>query len=361
MNWKKIIGIVVIVAVVAAVVIRLMMNKETTQQKIYQYDKSKPIAVKVDSIQLENINDGIPFTGTFEPNKETKISAEVQGKINSVMVVLGSQVRKGQPLVQLDNSMLKLQTQTIEVQIEGLQDDVNRYTILKEADAIQGVKLEKAQLGLRSAKVQRATLLEQISKSTIKAPFDGIVTAKFAEEGAFAAPGVPLLQITDIFHLRFTVNVPENQIKLFQKGQISSILADVYPDNSFSGKVTMIGSQANRGNSFPVQFLVTNTKDLEIKSGMFGSVNIKDEKQESGIVIPTSAIVGTESQPQVYKIVEGKAVLKNITTAQKVKNRTVVSSGLKEGDVIVTNGFINLFDGATVNYELSIRNYELAP
>ena len=93
----------------------------------------------------------------------------------------------------MDNSLLKLQLQTVEVQIEGLQDDVNRYTILTEADAVQGVQLEKAKLGLKSAKVQKATLQEQINKTTIKAPFSGVVTAKLSEIGAFAAPGVPLL------------------------------------------------------------------------------------------------------------------------------------------------------------------------
>ena len=150
-------------------------------------------------------------------------------------------------------------------QIKG-EDDVKRYTILTEADAVQGVQLEKARLGLKSAKVQRATLLEQISKTSIKAPFNGVVTAKLNEEGGFAAPGVPLLQITDISTLRFTVNVPENDLVKFQNNQTYKINADVFPDISLSGKVSMIGSKANMGNSFPVQFQVANTKNLSIKS-----------------------------------------------------------------------------------------------
>src|SRR5690606_15140527 len=130
--------------------------------------------------------------------KEVKLSAETQGKINSIIVDVGDSVQQGQTLIQLDSSLLKLQLQTIEVQIEGLQDDVNRNTILTEADAVQGVQLEKAKLGLKSAKVQRATIQEQINKTTIKATFSGVVTAKLSEIGAFAAPGVPLLQITDL-------------------------------------------------------------------------------------------------------------------------------------------------------------------
>lgn len=345
---KKALYIIIPLALIAIVVIKLKTNKEITQSKVYQYDKEQSINVQVDTLQLENVNAEFSYSGTFEPNKETKISAELQGKINTILVDAGSVVSKGQTLIQLDNSLLKLQLQTIEVQIEGLEADVNRYTILAKADAIQGVQLEKAELGLKSAKVQKATLLEQINKTTIKAPFSGVVTAKLSEEGAFAAPGVPLLQITDITTLKFTVNVPEKDLSQFKLNQGYSLSADAYSEILLTGKTTMIGSKANMGSSFPVQFMVNNTSDLKIKSGMFGKVLLKSETSVKGIIIPSSAIQGTENQPQVYIVKNGKALLQNITISNKIQNKAVVSNGLNVGDVIVTNGFINLFDGANV-------------
>jgi RND family efflux transporter MFP subunit len=345
---KKALYIIIPLALIAIVVIKLKNNKEITQSKVYQYDKEQVINVQADTLQIENVNAEFSYSGTFEPNKETKISAEIQGKINEVLVDAGSIVNKGQSLVQLDNSLLKLQLQNIEVQIEGLEADVNRYTILAKADAIQGVQLEKSLLGLKSAKVQKATLVEQISKTSIKAPFNGVVTAKLSEEGAFAAPGVPLLQITDITNLKFTVNVPENELSQFKLNQSYSLSADAYSEILLTGKTTMIGSKANMGSSFPVQFMVNNTSDLKIKSGMFGKVLLKSETSGKGIIIPSSAIQGTENQPQVYIVKNGKALLQNITISNKIQNKAVVSSGLNEGDVIVTNGFINLFDGANV-------------
>ncbi len=345
---KKIIWIIAGVAVVGMMMFKLLSNKKTTENRVYQYDKEKPISASGDTIRLQNIVDAGNYTGTFEPNKETKISADIQGKINAVLVDIGSYVSKGQTLIQLDNSLLKLQLQTVEVQIEGLEDDVKRYTILTEADAVQGVQLEKARLGLKSAKVQRATLLEQISKTSVKAPFNGVVTAKLNEEGGFAAPGVPLLQITDISTLRFTVNVPENDLVKFQNNQTYKINADVYPDISLSGKVSMIGSKANMGNSFPIQFQVANTKNLSIKSGMFGKVSLSETKQEQGILIPTSAIIEENEIAKVYVIKNGKAILQSITTTKTIGNKTLVSSGLNENDIIVTNGFINLFDNANI-------------
>jgi RND family efflux transporter MFP subunit len=251
-------------------------------------------------------------------------------------------------LVQLDNSLLKLQLQTIEIQIEGLEADVKRYIVLANADAIQGVQLEKTELALKSAKVQKATLVEQINKTTITAPFSGIITAKLTEEGAFAAPGIPLLQITDISSLKFTVNVPEQELSQFETNQQYELSADAYPETVLSGKVIMTGSKANIGSSFPVQFSVNNTADLKIKSGMFGNVQLKNNGEEKLIIIPASAIVGTNIQPQVYLVKNGKAMLQNITTSKRFQNKVQVSSGLTEGDVIITNGFINLFDGANV-------------
>ena len=345
---KKVLYVIIPLAIIAVMVVKLKSNKEITQNKIYEYDKEQAVNVQADTLHVENVNAKYLYSGTFEPNKETKISAELQGKINTLLVDVGSVVIKGQTLVLLDNSLLKLQVQTIDVQLEGLEADVKRFIILAKADAIQGVQLEKAELGLKSAKVQRAILLEQINKTTIKAPFQGVVTAKLSEEGAFAAPGVPLLQITDITNLKFTVNVPENDLRQFKLNHSYTITADAYPEISFTGKVTMIGSKANMGSSFPIQFTLNNTSDLKIKSGMFGKVNLENASQEMGIIIPASAMVGTAIQPQVYLIKNGKSVMQNITISKNIQNKVVVSSGLKEGDVIVTNGFINLYDGANI-------------
>lgn len=345
---KRVIWIIIGIAIVGLVIFKLASNKKTTKNKVYQYDKEKPITVSTDTIRLQAIGDAQTYTGTFEPNRETKISAEGQGKINSILVDVGSYVNRGQTLIQLDHSLLKLQLQSVQVQIDGLEDDVKRYTILTEADAVQGIQLEKAQLGLKAAKVQKATLQEQINKTSVKAPFSGVVTAKLNEEGGFAAPGIPLLQITDISTLRFTVNVPENDLVQFQNNKTYQIGADVYPDISLSGKIIMIGSKANAGNSFPVQFQVANTKSLSIKSGMFGKVTISERQQERGILIPTSAIIEDNGTTRVYLVNQGKAVLQTIITSRNIGNKTVVSGGLNENDVIVINGFINLFDGAKI-------------
>lgn len=345
---KKIIYIAVVLILTILAIIQLKKNKETTENRVYHFDKEQAVNVQTETIKLEYLNNDFSYSGTFDADKETKISSEIQAKIINVSVDAGSVVKKGQTLIQLDNSILKLQLKSAEIQIEILEADVNRFTVLAKADAIQGVQLEKAVLALKSAKVQRDILIEQINKTTIVSPFNGIVTAKLTEEGAFAAPGIPLLQITDISNLKFTVNVSENDLSKFSQNKKYFVFADIYPEINLSAKISMIGSKANAGNSFPIQFYVPNTSDYKIKSGMFGKVNLKNEENEKQIIIPASAIIGSNIQTQVYKIVNKKAILQNVNVSGRIKNKVVISSGLNEGDVIVINGFINLFDGANV-------------
>lgn len=349
---KRMLYLLISLILLGLVIFKLKNNKEVAQARIYHFDKEQPVNVQVDTLKLQSIDAEQYFTGAFEPEKEVKISAETQGKINSIFVDAGSYVNKGQTLIKIDDALLKLQLQSVSVQIEGLEADVNRYTILTNADAIQGVKLEKAQLGLKAAKVQSNTIREQITKTNVTAPFSGIVTAKFSETGAFAAPGVPLLQITDISRLRFTVSVPESDLHLFNINQNYPVKADAYSELNLSGKAIVVGSKGNAANSFPIQFSINNTTDLKIKSGMFGKVLISTLHKKDGLLIPSSAIAGSDIKPQVYVVEKNKAVLKDVVIAQRIAKGIVIKEGVQPGDIIVTGGFINLFEGANV----SIKN-----
>jgi len=345
---KKITYILITLLLFGLVIFKLYNNKKKAQSKVFHFDKEMPVPVQADTVKLQPINMKRHFTGTFEPEKEVKISAETQGKIKSFLVDIGSYVKKGQSLIKIDDAMLQLQLQSISVQIEGLEADVKRYTVLTEAKAIQGVQLEKAQLGLKSAKVQYHTVQEQIARTNITAPFSGIVTMKFSESGAHAAPGIPLLQITDNSALRFTVNVPEKDLALFTLNQEYTVTADAFSNLNLHGKTILIGSKGNIANSFPVQFSVANTADEKIKSGMFGRVLISGKTSYEGVIIPSSAVIGSDIEPKVYIVKNNKAVLQKISVAQQLENSIVVGDGLNQEDIIITSGFINIYDGAPI-------------
>lgn len=345
---KKILYIIIPVVIVVMVVVKLRTNKEITDNKVYQIDKSEQIHVTAHTVTITEVNAPYEFPGIFEPNKETKISADIQGKITEMLVDVGTSVQKGQTLIQLDNSLLKIQLQSAEVQIEGLEADVKRYLVLAKADAIQEIQLEKSELALKAAKLNRATLIEQINKTAVKAPFDGVITAKLTDEGAFAAPGIPLLQLTNILSLRFSVNVTETDLKYFEEGNTVTVIPDQYSDLYLEGKIILTGSKANTANGFPVQILVNNTEGNKIKAGMFGRVKIQGNYSQKGILIPSSAVVGNAMQPEVYVVENGKASLRKVKLRGRIAEKVIIESGLQAGETLITGGILNLFDGANV-------------
>lgn len=351
--WKKAIGLLLVIGFISLTVYKLNVNKTITEKRVHQYDSMKPIWIEVDTIGIKSIDSEKQFAGQFEPEKETKISSETSGKINRIHVEVGDIVKKGQTLVELDNVLLTLQKQAVEIQIEGLEKDVARYTVLALADAIQRIQLEKAELGLKSALVQRATIMEQIAKTYIKAPFDGVVTAKFNEVGAFAAPGIPILQITNISQLRFTLFVSENDLSLFQLLKSYPVTVDANAALDAMGKVIHVGSKANPGGSFQIQLSIPNTNSSEIKAGMFGKVLVPNNVIKSGILIPASAVLGSIEQQEVYLVEAGKVRLQKIDISRKINDQAEVTKGLKDGDILVTGGFINLYEGANVSVSSS--------
>lgn len=281
---KKLLYILIPAALIGIVVFKLMMNRQISQDRIYHHDTVQPGIVKTETVEATPFQQALTFSGSFAPFRETKINAEVQGKVSSVPAALGSNVKQGDPLVLLDHSLLSLQLQSASVQVEGLEADVKRYTALAEADAIQGIQLEKSQLALREARIKKSTLDEQIRMTTIRAPFAGIVTAQLTEAGAFASPGVPLVQLTDISRLKFTIQITERDLEHFHHGKQMTVTADIFPDHLLSGEVTLVGSRANNANSFPVELTVRNTTDQKIKAGMFGKVTLQG--REGDVVVP---------------------------------------------------------------------------
>ncbi len=344
---KKIISLVIIIGLIVIIVLKLRVNKEITKNRIYVYDKEAPIKVFAEIVKEKTLNYNQVLSGKFFPEKEVRVNSEVPGKVLKVYVNEGQKVKKGQALAKLDDRELKTQLSQINIKIANLEKDYKRYKILVENDAVPGVKFEKIQEGLKTAQAQKKSILIKINNTLIKAPFEGYITKKFVEAGAFAAPGVPIVALTDTNKLKFTINVPSGELDYFQIGKTYPIIVDAYPGLKLMGKVVSIGEKGNMSNKFPVEFQVKNTKDQKIKANMFGKIKV-ELKEKKVLAIPEKAIAGSDLDPKVYLIKNNKAHLTPIVTGQRFNNILVVKKGLKPGDTIVTAGFINLFDGANV-------------
>ncbi|NOQ73390.1 MAG: efflux RND transporter periplasmic adaptor subunit [Crocinitomix sp.] len=350
--FKRIIGIAILVSIIALIVVQLKLNKSTSENRIYHYDKEAPINVLAEKVSNESQTEIKSFTGTFEPFNEVKVNADIQGAIVKIYVKEGDLLKKGQSILKIDDDLLRLKLKAINTQIGGLEKDLDRYQKLADNDAIQGIKLEKTLLGLETAQTERKIIQEQIRMTTIKAPFAGIVTKQFAEVGAFAAPAMPLIELTNMSQLKFAINLTERDLNQFQNSESYIISADAFPNATLIGKLIYTSSKGNMGNNFLAEFEIENSSEIPLKSKMFGKVFTNSGAQNSNEVqIPSRCIIGSDISPKVYLVINGKAVLTPVSIANRSGDFVTISSGVAAGDIIVTGGFINLFNNANVTIE----------
>ncbi len=348
---KKLVTILIIAGILAIVVIQLAFNKTEAQNRVYHHDKEAPISVFGEIVSGKNHSQNKSFSGVFEAINEVKVSADIQGKITKVFVDEGQKVKKGQSLVKIDDAMLQLQLNVMETKLDGLKKDEARYINLSNQDAIPAVTLEKTQNAIATIQAEKRTILEQINKSTVKAPFDGIITMKFCEQGGFASPAIPLFEIINQTDLKFVINVPEEDLVLFTSKQEYLIQTNGASKKPLSAKLLQVSVKGGMGNSFKVEF--SFEKNAEIKSKMIGDISFDTKvNQNDALTISSAAIIGSESQPEIYRIQNGKAIRTPITIQSRSGNILSVSEGVTVGDTIVTGGFINLFDNAKVRIKL---------
>lgn len=346
---KKSIIWIIIIGLLAVTIWKLASNKRTQEEQVYRHDRNAPVHVSVDTVRAIAFATGVRYSGTIEAVHEGKVMAEVPGRVVALEVKEGQWVKKGNVIARLDGDLLRLQLKAAEVQVEGLEKDQQRYGILAEADAIQGVQLEKTELGLRAARIQLNTLQEQVQRTTISAPFSGFVAQLFVDVGTVLNPSMPVALLTDDRSLELVLGVPGAEIKAFSKEQTVQvqIAGSGIP---VKGVVESVGSRGDIAHNFTVRIVLQANKDNGLKPGMAASVRSIPEGAATLPTIPASAVFGSTLVPEVYVVTDGIAQRKRIGTAGRDAGRVSVTEGLKSGDLVVTGGFINLSDGVPVKF-----------
>jgi RND family efflux transporter MFP subunit len=347
MNKRVItVGIISIVLICLSV-FQLLKNKNKIAKEIYIHDTSTPILVEDGRAEVHTFDSQFSFLGTFEPNRSNLIGSEGQGKIISINVQEGQLINQGAILLQLDNEMLQYQLENLDVSIESQSNDLERLTVLAKSEAVPSVQLEKAKFALKSSQIQRKQVLKQLSGNVLKAPFSGVITKKLVDLGSVVGIGTPVFEITDISQLKLTVSVPERDIQNFALNQQGSVKVDVFPGKEFSGKVSLIGIQADKMHNFKVQVLVANA-NKELRSGMFATTSLLSSNSVTVLSVPRKALVGSTKNPAVYLIKNGKAALTYFTAGTSDGDYIEVINGLTKDDRIILKGQVNLTDGSRV-------------
>ncbi len=307
---------------------------------------ARVINVEVAEVQAETFMERVRLTGVVQANRDVTISAEESGPIVELLVEKGARVDVGTALARIDDRILAAQVDQAEAQAELAEETWQRRKRLWEED---GVGSELAYLEARASARQSAaaleTLQERLRRTVVRSPIDGIVDDRMVELGALVSAGTPIFRVVDVTPLEVLAGVPERYALDVRTGASAVVTFDVFPDESFTGRVSFTGTTVDRqSRTFPVEITLRDQRGV-IKPEMVATVAVDRNVIENAIVIPQNAVVRKEDGYVVY-VVEGETARSvDVQLGASQENRVVVRSGLEAGARLVITGQQIVADG----------------
>jgi HlyD family secretion protein len=340
MKKKK--RIIIILGVVVVVAIVIVVNVLKSGEKTWK--------VQAEEVQKSDITSVVTANGKIIPITDVKISAYVPAKITRLPVEEGDMVKKGQLLVQLDDTEYRAAVNQAKAQLASAQASLEQAQLVydrkkelfeRKLSSKEEYDMAKTELDLAEARHEQAVAsLDQakynLSKTTITSPMNGIVTSLNAEVGEIVMigtmnnPGTVIMAVSDMSEIETEVEVDETDIAEVKLGQEAEIEIDAYPDTVFRGEVTEIGHSA-RISGLGTQDQVTNflvkVKLLDdvpsIRPGMSASVDITTDSRPDALNVPIQAVVMREekSDTLIAKEEEKEGALASANTLPKKGNK----------------------------------------
>ncbi len=313
--------------------------------------------------QRTTVPDYVEATGTVRAAQSAQIASQMMATVTRVNVREGDRVRRGEVLITLDQAQPHAAYQSAVAGLESSEQAIaaadadyalaeatmRRYQMLYDKKSVSPQEYDEVKTRLAAAKARRdashagraqaeAGVSEAntaVGYTRIRAPFDGLVTAKLADPGAMAAPGVPLLVVEDPSRFRLEVQVDESQIGAVHLGSEVPVLIGALGNQPISGKVVEIVPAADPSSrSFTVK--VELPRNPVVRSGLFGRARFPRGERQT-ILLPQSALVHRGQLDAVYVVgTDDLADLRYVTLGKLDDDNVEVLSGLSGGERIVT-------------------------
>lgn len=342
-------------------------------KKPQQMPGGQAIPVSTAAVGEEIVTGTEEFPGTIVPLNQTELRAEVSGYITGIHVQDGATVSKGQKLYEIDRTryaaardQASSSLAIAEANVARVKRDLERYEKLAQQDAIAKQTLDYAKTDLANAEAQavsaRAAVTSattDLNRSVIVAPFSGTIGISQVRMGALVSQGNTLINtISSTNPMAVDFPVSEKTLQRFvvlQKNpntEKDSILRLVLPGGErykLAGRISAIDRAVDpTTGTITVRATFNNPEDL-LRAGMNTTLKVMSRSQEQQVVIPYKAVVEQLGQSSVYIVTDSStAQQRTVVLGLKTADKVVVSSGLKVGETIVTDGLINLRNGSKI-------------
>jgi len=303
------------------------------------------VRVEVAVVQPSQASIVLELPGEIAGAEDALLAAAEGGIIEKVLVDAGDEVRRGQKLVVLDRAVLSAQLAQAEAQQAQAESEVRRLEALGDLATEQA--LVQARTNLASAEANAQMLAVRVARSTVKAPFSGVVGGVAVEVGEYAQPGSPVLRLVQLQPVKVNLPVSDRDVVALREGMDARVRTGASPD-IVEGTVSHISPVADLNTrSFVVEIEVDN-EARTLLPGMIARVEVDRDLGSDRIVIPQDWLVTQLDSYGVFIVQDGQARWREVTIDEIVGDRVLVGSGLTSGDKVVLTGQHDLVDGDAV-------------
>lgn len=309
-----------------------------------------PISVLTVAVSKINAKKEISLSGNIEGYKTVRLGFMVAGKIDYIGTEEGGMVSRKRLLASLDPGSYTIAKELADIQVNQLQDEYNRLKTMYDKNSLSESDFVKISSGLQQALEQQKLHNKNLSETKLFSPIDGVLLKKLAEVGEITGIGIPLFVVSEIRKVKVNAFIPENELHRVKSGQKAKVIVSSL-ENTFEGKIIEVGSAADPASrTFSVKIEVENP-ELLIRPGMIAGIFLQTDQNAEMLAIPVEAIQH-DFNDQCYVYVadtsKGRAFRRNVSLGNISNDRIEITSGLQEGEIIVTGGQQKLSDGSLI-------------
>ncbi|HET7795268.1 MAG TPA: efflux RND transporter periplasmic adaptor subunit [Rhizobacter sp.] len=306
-----------------------------------------PVVVEVGRAEAITIDDDAQGVGALRSRQGVMLRPEVSGRISRLGFNDGQRVRRGQMLVQLDDTLQAAQTLQAEAQASIARTNLQRNRELLAANFVSQSVVDQSVAALQVADAQVSLAKAQLARMRIDAPFDGVAGIRSVNVGDYVKDGADLVNVEDLSSVLLDFRVAERYVSRIKTGQPIEAQLDALPGKLFKGQVDAVDSLLDaNGRSLLVRARLPNPGG-ELRSGMFARTRVVFASRTNAIVVPEEALVPLAGKQYLVKVVDGPDGTKvsqrlEAQIGMRLPGKVEIVQGLARGDVVVTAGHTRL-------------------
>lgn len=308
----------------------------------------RPMSVEVMQAVIAPVNDEATAVGSLQSNEAVVIRSELAGRIAAIKFQEGKTVAAGDLLFSLDASEYQAQLAQSAASMKLTEMNFNRAKDLREKSLISQQEYDDTSAKLEEARAKLAVDQSRLEKTSIRAPFNGVLGVRSVSPGAYIKPGEDLVMLEDIDPIKVEFRIPETYSNLVKPGQHITLRVDAYPGELFNGEVYVIDTRMDsQTRTMLLRGRIPNSK-RNLRPGMFARVALILATRSNALVVPEQAIVPFGSDQFVYRVIDGKAVQTRVETGRRMDGKVEIKNGVNAGDTVITAGQMKIRDGMPV-------------